>query len=55
MVKNADLYDLIKISMHSGDSKVSAVDRYIQRALDRQINHQSVLIDDNSSNIASIN
>ena len=35
MIKNADLYDLIRISMRSSDTKVSAVDRYIKRALDR--------------------
>lgn len=40
LIKNADLYDLIKISMRSSDSKVSAVDRYIRRALERQINTQ---------------
>lgn len=36
LVKTADIYDLIKISMRSGDSKVSTVDRYIQRAVNRQ-------------------
>ncbi len=39
MIKNADLYDLIKISMRSSDNKISAVDRYIKRALDRQTSH----------------
>jgi hypothetical protein len=35
MIKKADIYDLIKISMKSSDSKVTTVDRYIQRALER--------------------
>lgn len=52
MVKNADLYDLIRISLRSSDNKVSAVDRYIKRALDRQINNQVTVIDDNESIMA---
>ena len=35
LIKNADLYDLIRISMRSSNTKLSAVDRYIQRAIDR--------------------
>ena len=38
LIKNADLYDLIRISMRSSNNKLSAVDRYIQRAIDRQSN-----------------
>ena len=53
MVKNADLYDLIRISLRSSDNKVSAVDRYIKRALDRQINNQVTVIDDNESIMAA--
>ena len=29
LIKNADLYDLIKISLKSTDNKLTAVDRYI--------------------------
>jgi uncharacterized protein YerC len=35
IIKKADLYDLIKISMGSSDAKLSAVDRYIKRAVER--------------------
>jgi hypothetical protein len=35
LIKNADLYDLIRISMRSSDTKLQAVDRYIKRAMDR--------------------
>jgi len=35
IIKNADLYDLIKISLKTNDTKITAVDRYIQRALER--------------------
>ena len=48
MIKNADLYDLIRISMRSSNTKLSAVDRYIKRAIDRQANSISVP-DENSS------
>jgi hypothetical protein len=34
-IKNADLYDLISISLRSSDAKLHAVDRYIKRAIDR--------------------
>jgi len=36
MIKNADFYDLIKISMKASSNKISAMDRYIQRAMERQ-------------------
>jgi argonaute-like protein implicated in RNA metabolism and viral defense len=49
IIKNADLYDLIKISMRSTDSKLSAVDRYIKRALDRQVNSSSIGLEANEN------
>ena len=34
-MKKADIYDLIKLSMKSSSNKISAMDRYIQRAQER--------------------
>jgi len=42
IIKTADLYDLIQISLRSSDSKLQAVDRYIKRALEKQ-QHQASL------------
>lgn len=45
MLKKADIYDLIKISMKSSSNKISAMDRYIQRALERQAGSPDGMID----------
>ncbi len=44
LIKKADLYDLIKISLKS-NTNGTAVDRYIQRALERQ-QQSNLIIDD---------
>ena len=48
LLKNADLYDLIRISMRSSNNKLSAVDRYIKRAIERQ---KSISLNDENSSI----
>lgn len=36
MIKNADLYDLINISLRSSDLSNETVEQFIQRALDKK-------------------